>query len=88
MKEFDSLIQIYREKQESQRIKQFEDSLIVHENSQTVANWFLAKASVFEKTECVALALKALDHALKVLREKHGNYFNLQLQRANLLIKL
>ena len=88
MKEFDRLIEIYREKQESQRIKQFEDSLIVHENSQAVANWFLEKASGFEKTECVALALKALDQALEVLKEKDGHYLNLQLRKAHLLIEL
>ena len=90
MKEFDRLIQIYRQKQESEGIQEFEDSLIVHENSQAISNWFLAKASVFEKTECPALALKALDQALEILKEKNGHslIFNLQLQRANLNIKL
>ena len=84
--EFDRLIQIYRQKQESEEIQEFEDSLIVRESSQTVANWFLAKSSVFEKTECLALALRALDQALEVLKEKDGHSLNLQLQRANILI--
>ena len=53
-------------------------------------NWFLAKASVFEKAECAALALKALDQALKVLNEKNEQslHLNLQLQKAHLFIEL
>ena len=53
-------------------------------------NWFLAKVSVFEKAECVALALKALDQAYEFAKEKDGQSFNLnlQLQKAHLLIKL
>ena len=84
------MIEIYQEKEENQKTKEFEDSLIVSESSQTVANWFLAKSSVFEKTECLALALRALDQALEVLKEKDGQSqnLNLQLQRANILIKV
>ena len=83
------MIEIYREKGESQRIKQFEDSLIVHESSQTIANWLLTKAKVLEKAEYPALVLKALDRALEILKEKneHSLILNLQLQRANILIK-
>ena len=90
MKEFDRLIQIYQEREESEEIQEFEDSLIVHQNSQKVENWFIAKSSVFEKAGCAALAVKALDQALEILKEKNGHslYLNLQLQRVNLLIKL
>ena len=73
MKEFDRLIQIYRDGEDSQEIQEFEDSLIVHQNSQRVVNWFLTKASVFEKTGKVDWALKALNRAFEVLKEKDGN---------------
>ena len=68
MEKFDRLIHIYQDKEENQKTKEFEDSLIVHESIQTVVNWFLAKALVFEKAGCAALALKALDQALEVLK--------------------
>ena len=47
--------------------------IIVHRNSQIVVNWFLAKASVFEKAGCLTLALEVLGQALEVLYEKMGN---------------
>ena len=80
MKEFDRLIQIYRDKQESQRIKQFEDSLIVHQNSQAVANWLLKKAKILEKAQCHTLALEAMNQALKFLKEKDQHFLHLNLQ--------
>ena len=84
------MIKIYLQKRESDEIEEFEDSLIVHESSQKVVNWFLAKASVFEKTGCPALALKALDQALEVPKEnnEHSLNLNIQFQRVNLLIEL
>ena len=80
MEEFDQLIKIYQKKGENQKTKKFEENLIVYQSSQTVANWLLKKAKLLEKAECHTLALKAMNKALKLLKEKDQHFLNINLQ--------
>ena len=82
------MIQIYRKEENIYQIKGYEERLVAQNSSQKVSDWFLAKAKVLEKAECDTLAFKALDQALELFKEKNKHFFNIQLYKSHLLIKL
>ena len=89
LEEFDCLIEIYNRQQETQKTREFEDTLIIHQKGERILNWFMAKAKVLEKAESNALSLQTLDQVLELLKDSDQKQcLRIKLQKAHLLLKL
>ena len=60
LEEFDYLITIYKEKESTEVIREFENKLVIYGDNELIVNWFLHKDKIFEKADSTIEALHSL----------------------------